>query len=180
MEVPVTDEEIELYSGAPARGHLPVITKMTTQGTAPSRNIIDERVSIENINWEEWSKDIDSVIIQNREHINKVNEPGELLYILETAIKESTEKHGEKKKVSVHNKPYWNPKLTELSNKLRKARRNWMKRNTDTHREELIAAYKEFDEGRKNECQEFLLNKTKNLNAVEAHRSGRSSRRCFQ
>ena len=71
------------------------------------------------------------------------------------------------KKSTVHSKPYWTNNLTVLCKKMREARKAYNKRNTDTNEQNMIRTKEEFDAARKEECEKFILDKTKNLNATE-------------
>ena len=64
-------------------------------------------------------------------------------------------------------KPFWTKQLTELRNKLKNARKMYKKRNTECNLRIMQEAKDEFDAARKEECQNFLLNKTKNLNTAQ-------------
>ena len=72
------------------------------------------------------------------------------------------------KKVTSHSKPYWTPELTILCNRMRKARRAYLMRNTDPRKAIMVETKMQFDEERKKTCDNFILDKTKNLNTAEA------------
>ena len=176
-EVPVTDIEAELFSGAPARGHVPLITCFRGKPTETSN--YTERNSIANINWEKWSSDIEANIQENTEYISSIDDPYELLQYTDRVINEVTKKHGEKKVSTSYSKPYWTRKLSELSNNLRAARKSWLKRNIDPNKDKLVEALNKFEEARKEECQNFILNKTKNLNVVQAQKFWKEFKKLF-
>ena len=50
---------------------------------------------------------------------------------------------------------------------MRKARKDYCKRNTDPNEEKMKQAKEAFDEARKHQCQEFILQKTRNLNSAQ-------------
>ena len=164
----VTDPEVELFTGAPLRGHVPVIVSIscTVAQTQPPR----ERMCIKNMNWEEWSQDIEAAVDDNSQYLNSIEDPKVLLQFINNILNSSTEKHGTKKVITCHSKPYWSKKLSELSKILRSNRKNYTKRNTDRNKDKLLQSKLEFDEERKRACQEFIMKKAHNLNAAESQK----------
>ena len=161
-----TDTSIELFSGAPLRGHVPVIFHLKTSSYETSSTV--EKLSIKNVNWHEWTNDMEkeSESITNLEK----EDPKLLLQYIENILNDTTENHGKKITISCHTKPYWNPELSKLSKQLRIDRKNFSYRNTDRNREKLIQSKENFDQERKKACREFIMEKTRNLNAVESQK----------
>ena len=163
-----TDTNIELFSGAPLRGHVPVIVHLESNSNETSPNI--KKLSIKDVNWNDWSHDIEHAI-ENSNNVRSVNEdPKMLLQFIENILNESTGRHGKIITSSFHSKPYWNAKLSELSKQLRIDRKNFSYRNTDSNKVKFLQSKDAFDQERKTACQEFIMEKTRNLNAVEAHK----------
>ena len=164
----VTDSVVELFSGAPLRGHVPVIVSIGNSAaqTLPAR----ERMCIKNMNWIDWSEEVESAVDGNRQYLSSIEDPQVLLQFIDATLNNATEKYGTKKIVSCHSKPYWTKKLSELSKKLRLDRKNYSKRNTDRNRDKLLQSKLEFDEERKKACQEFIMKKAHNLNAAESQK----------
>ena len=163
-----TDSEVELFSGAPQRGHVPIIVSITNSLSQPVPPT--ERICIKDMNWDNWAEDIEREIENKNHQLMDAEDPQLLLQFIDNILKNATEKHGTKKIVSCHSKPYWNKTLSELSEKLRTDRKNYSMRNTDRNKEKWLQSKFEFDEERKKSCQEFIMKKTRNLNAVESHK----------
>ena len=166
-----TDSEVELFSGAPFRGHVPIIT--TISSNEQQRMPPIKQTSIKGINWNNWSDEVESLVESKSDQITEAKDTGDpykLLSIVDSIINSSTEKHGTKKILCSHSKPYWTKELTELSKKLRIDRKNYTKRNTDRNKEKLENSKIKFDEARKKACQDFIMKKTNNLNAVESQK----------
>ena len=161
-----TDPNVQLYSGAPSMGHVPLIIHFSSEGSASNHAPI-EKLNIDNIDWKKWSKDLDSHIDQNREDLDSMSDPEILNNFLTKAIQTITKQHGEKKIVTPHSKPFWTPELTDLRDQMNKASELYYKRNTDRNEEMLKEAKEAFDDARKKACENFLLDKTKNLNNVQ-------------
>ena len=160
-----TDTEVELWSGAPSRGHVPVIISLQNQNPEPVPTV--KKISVKGIIWSDWANDIEQEI-ENTEYSQE--DPERLLEVIEHLFSSSTEKHGKMKTISSHSKPYWNSRLSLLSNQLRIDRKRFNFRNTDRNREIFLRSKEEFDQERKRACQEFIMNKTRNLNAVESQK----------
>ena len=161
-----TDDIIELYSGAPLRGHVPLLTTLS-ENSRRSETKVEEKLDIDAINWNEWSEEIEKSIIKDSSDVNKLESPKEIWRYIETRITHANTKHGKFKKSTRHSKPYWTQKLTVLSNKMRKAREAYLQRNTDDRKSMMIETKDKFDAERKKACEEFILQKTKSLNAAE-------------
>ena len=66
-----TDEVVELYSGAPLRGHLPLLSNLVIQNMRRDTPVrIQEKLDVDSINWNDWSKEIEEAI-QSREEITQ-------------------------------------------------------------------------------------------------------------
>ena len=175
-----TDTEAELYSGAPFRGHLPLIStfKLNTRTTRQAQ--ATEKICTANICWDSWTSDLEEVFEQNETYLQNLNEPRELRAFIDKKIEYVTLKHGTKKSSSGHSKPYWTSELTTLCNNMRQARKSYCKRNTHSNKARLIEAKEIFDAERKRECQDFLLKKTKNLNSTQAQRFWKEFNKIFR
>ena len=161
-----TDNTAELFSGAPGRGHVPLLTSLV--GCMPTPNKVTEKLDIQSINWEEWSNELENLIQENLQIISRTEDPDELWEIAEKAIVESNSKHAEIKKSSKYSRPYWNDELTRLCNKMKDTRKFYMYRNTDHNKKQMIQAKEDFDNERKKACQDFIIESTKSLNAADS------------
>lgn len=162
-----TDDETYLCSGAPDRGHVPMIIELGSQQQSVKDNIV-QKLNMDSINWEKWSNDLNESLISNIDTIDNADDPEKLWEILHKTITKITSSNAKMKRISRHSKPFWTPRLTQLCNEMRKARKAYQKRNTDDRKAEMNRAKEAFDEARKEECQNFIMNKTKNLNTSEA------------
>ena len=166
MNFCATDTNIQLYSGAPTMGHVPLITKFLSDGSTSKIEAI-EKINLDCIDWKKWSDDLELKIEQNEEYLNSITDPQIINNFLIQEIQEVTNKHGEKKKITSHSKPFWTSELNSLRDKMNEATKRYAMRNTDKNEENLKQAKEDFDEARKLACQNFLLNKTKNLNNIQ-------------
>ena len=84
------------------------------------------------------------------------------------------------KKCSQYSKPYWTSSLSTLSDNLRAARKSYIKRNTDTNLQKLNDAREAFNNERKTACQDFLINKAKQLNSAQAQQFWKEFNKIFK
>ena len=101
-----TDENVELFSGAPIRGHVPLLTQFSADRCVTNRAAI-EKINIDNICWENWSAELDNKLGQCQDYLNTINDPQVLSEFINKTIQSVTNQHGEKKTSSTHSKPYW-------------------------------------------------------------------------
>lgn len=174
-----TDPEVELYSGAPIRGHLPIMTKLDIQNSGqdspPPKTVID----MDTINWNAWTEQIERTLGNQMTHISSLS-PHDQWSVIDSTIHNATITFTQKKRVSIHSKPYWTDKLTIAAKELRCAKKNYMKRNTISNKNVLDEAKERFDTMRKNECQKFILEKTKNLNSLQAQKFWKQFNKLFK
>ena len=163
-----TDEEIELFSGAPLRGHVPLLFSLNIREKKEPAQIV-KKLDLSKIKWDEWTYHIENRI-ESSEILDQENNPCELWNSLDEFITEATESYCPTKNSCRHSKPYWTKKLTELSEKLKIARKNYIKRGTTDNYELLNNAKTEFDDERKNACQNFLINIATQLNSIQAQK----------
>ena len=166
LETCKTDPHVQLFSGAPTMGHVPLITTFTNESHTRNKEVV-EKTNLDKIDWRKWSEDLELQIYQNEDYLKNVTDPQILNEFLSKAIQTTTNKHGEKKIITSHSKPFWTPELTILCDKMKEASKLYSKRNTDRNEENLNQAKEAFDEARKMACQNFILDKTKNLNNVQ-------------
>ena len=173
-----TDDIVELSSGAPFRGHVPLLTSILEPTTRS--NEVKVKLDVEETKWHEWSEELENSITHDDINIWNTDDPNVLWEYLTNKIEMANQKHCKLKKVTCHSKPYWTPQLTVLCNRMRKARRLYMARNTDSRKQEMIDSKQLFDDERKRACDEFILEKTKSLNTADALKFWKRFNRLFK
>ena len=162
-----TDNIIELYSGAPDRGHVPFLTTLNVEGTA-ARNKAIEKINTDKIPWERWTNDLERKLEETNLSSETLKNPETLGKFIDETILSVTLQHAVKKRSSQHSKPFWTPELTRLCDKMRAARSKYRRRNTDANKEDLVTSKEEFDNAKKQECQSFIIGRTSKLNSAQA------------
>ena len=163
----VTDEEVHLFTGSPARGHVPVILELSVTKER-IRSPVIEKLDISKMKWDDWTSHIENSIEVAKEYLTNEENPFGLCNTLNTIINEATREYGVTKKSSHYSKPFWTENLTVLSNKLRALRKHYIKRNTENNLTKLNQAREAFDEEIKLTCQNFLINTASKLNSANA------------
>ena len=172
-----TNTSVELFSGAPARGHVPLITKLVVHDIQNTN--VNVKLDLTTMRWEEWTAFIEKSINDNM--VNWESEDTYRLWNqLNAIITEATDKHCSTKACCKHSKPFWTESLSELYSKLKAARKKYMKRNTQNNLEILRTAKEAFDLERKTTCTEFLINKVKKLNSIQSQNFWREFNKMFK
>ena len=167
IESCVTDNQVELFSGAPARGHVPLITTIKIRSNfTPKTN--KETLDIKKMNWENWKNGVEHKIENNRIFFESEQDPHALWSEFNSILKENTDKYCATKKCCEHSKPYWTESLSHLSKQLLEARKRYTNRNNDNNLKTLNEAREAFDSERKTVCQQFIMNKAASLNAAQS------------
>ena len=162
-----TDEEVELFTGAPQRGHVPL--EITFYSKKPNGIDVIKKLDVSEMPWDSWTEKIEN-LIEEQDHFHEDDNPYTLWNKMNSIIEEATIQNAKFKKSCQHSKPFWNSELAELEKVLRNARKTYIKRNTERNHNKYNQAKENFDIARKEECQKFLIQKTKNLNATQAAR----------
>jgi hypothetical protein len=180
LKNPCTDYYANLYSGAPTRGHVPVLINL--QSSADQSNKSPEvKLDLKTMDWLNWSRDIEIGLQVALIDEMATDTGAEQLWIkIDEVLQHATDENCETKCVSNHSKPYWTKELTELSTELRKALKVYLTRNTDSYLEAFQLAKAKFEDARKQACQQFILNKTRNLNTAQASNFWKEFNRLFK
>ena len=179
IEAPSTDSEVELFSGAPIRGHVPMLCNLAIG--RPKENTKTEKMDISNIDWDTWKDDLDSTLkLKLLEGTTEDNlNPKFVWNCYKSSLDQALEQHGKRKTSSSHDKVFWTPDLTLLSKEHRDTRKSWNKRNTGDNKEKMDDAKQKFDDARRKACKAYLLEKTRDLNTTESHKFWKEFKKLF-
>ena len=161
-----TDNAAVLFSGAPIRGHVPVHTKLTVRD-AVNRTIVTEKVNLDKMNWEKWTYELEAELNPDNINLSEVTDPVQYWSIVKQAIADVTDRNAPKKKTCRYSKPFWTEELSNLAKQYRAAQKAWNRRNTDVNRSTMDAIKEEFDSKRKDQCRQFIMKSTKDLNTSQ-------------
>ena len=93
--------------------------------------------------------------------------------VLNQSINKATKESCKTKVSSIHSNPFWTKELTESSKVLREAKKAYTKRNTLSNKDVMDLAKEKFDEMRKRECQNFILQRTQISMLLRPNSSGK-------
>ena len=156
------DEEIELFSGAPQRGHVPVWTECSL-----SKTYKDFRKTVfdwEKTDWHSFTSYLDFATHDIFPQLVYTDDPQTLWNVAKALLIDAKQKFVPTKTITGHSKPFWNEKLSRLSISLRRARKNFKYRSDFRNGEILEQAKVEFTnalndaKNRHVECQAKTLN----------------------
>ena len=117
-----TDDEIELFSGAPLRGHVPLIAEIDCNRNHV-KPTVKEKLDVSAVNWEQWSEDLEKQLEDDKSEVARYKNPNQLWKYFEGTVEKITEKHSVKKRSCMHSKPYWTADLAVSCKKMREARK---------------------------------------------------------
>ena len=132
-----SDEFAELFTGAPQRGHVPVIMRLERSSTTEKT----KKIWIEKADWVGWTSfvegRIDDLMVVGDDPVFLWNEFKNLLH-------EASLGHIPLKCVSNHSKPFWNSDLTDASNELQFLRKKFKYKSNFENGQKLKAAKERF------------------------------------
>ena len=166
-----TDDEIELFSGAPRMGHVPFIFDLSLDSSENKKinsTTVITKLNIDKINWEKWSSQVEQQIENKIVSFENEGNPDKIWKEVNNIFLQSTKDHGALKKTTKYSKPYWTAELTKLSEELRVARKLFKSRNTDSSLEKLQTAKENFEKQKQIEGKDFILQRTRKLNSAQA------------
>ena len=168
VTLPTTDNLVNLYSGAPLRGHVPVLLSIDTGRKLQQKTVVEVKLNLDSIDWTQWSEEVDDEVLRRGLLSNPEINLVDLNQQFEAVLLDVSERLAEKKRSTKHSRPYWTDRLTPLSLKLKDARLHYQERNTDRNLKAYKDAREIFDTAREEDCKAFILRKTSNINAAQA------------
>ena len=123
------DKDVELFSGAPNRGHIPVTVEFESVSEAITTKT---KPWIEKADWDNWS-----LFLEQNSYSVPSNQADELWIFTKSLIAHASQYFIPSKTVSKHSKPFWNTKLEEASKSLREARRKFKRSSNYSNGEDL-------------------------------------------
>ena len=171
-----TDPFVNLFSGAPFRGHVPVILDYELKPKIV-KSVVKEKIDICSIPWERWTQEME---YSCNWAICQVWDNPELLwkFFKDNAV-EITQRYALTKKSTVHSKPFWTNELSLLAKEMKQCNKHYQYRNTDTNYLKLKDAIFKFNEARKEACKQFLFKQAQSLNHHKADEFWKNFNRIF-
>ena len=129
------EKDTELFSGAPRRGHYPILQRMDIQANAMNSSIPIKREDWKNGNWKDWIEEVEANCWAHQ--LQQETDGQHMWKSFLNIIKTANQRHIPMKIISVHSKPYWNSELSDLSKQISDARDKFKMRATPRNRSTL-------------------------------------------
>ena len=183
----IDDSDIhELFTGAPIRGHLPVIQHLVYTGpasvTSKSTGGVSRAFNYECANWTDWSSHIDTILSTFLSHCDQENSgrnPTKLYDVLINAINDASNLFIPSKQMCRHSKPYWSENLSQLSNRLRDCQDLYQFKSTTPNKKAFEKSKEDFKEALVKEKNNWIHKKLEKLNTKECMIFWKQYRRLF-
>lgn len=170
---------VNLHSGAPLRGHVPVTLDLMISHKPDKQ--ATKKFDLKTMDWFNWTRDIELKL--NPSNVDNLSGDGKEAILweeIESTINKATQENCVLKTVTQHSKPYWTDELTELAERLTEDLKAYLTRNTDTTLDTYRASKLAFEEARKLACQNFIIKKTQSLNRAQTNRFWKDFNRLFK
>ena len=123
-----TDTEIELFTGYPNRGQIPVHVNFEIPTRSNNR---ETKVHLENEDWDRWREALEEETSEWTDPANPIyNNPDETWLTVSNLLEEVNQQCIPTKICSVYSKSLWNTHLTNLSNSLRQLQKRFKRTST--------------------------------------------------
>ena len=116
----MTDNTIELFTGAPNRGHFPITWESLVSNSAKKQVEWD----LNTINWEYCCQTLDEMSLTMLGDIEILDDPFEIWLSIKDLLKQCMIDFIDTKVITRHSKPYWNECLSSLSKALRQVKKS--------------------------------------------------------
>ena len=158
------DKSTELFTGAPRRGHYPVLHNIQVKGM--TENTREVKTDWKAADWDSWNEQVETAL--NHWISQHPESSGEVLWkTLLAIVKQATKDHIPTKLVSIHSQPFWNHTLSDVSKTAQEARSNFQNRSTPHNREELDTALKNFREMLIDAKNSWIRKRTESINVKD-------------
>ena len=173
------DDCTELFTGAPTRGHLPILHQFKCPANANKVNL-HPHWDLDNTNWKEWRTCLNNNMLRKISSVlHTYTEPARLWSDFVTVILDVNKQCIPIKKVCTHSKPFWNSLLTDLSIKLQVAQNNMKKSFTPSNVNIHDQAKEEFSRALIVEKNKWIHRQLEHLNVPDSVRFWKNYKRIF-
>ena len=124
-----TDDELEMFTGGPRWGHIPVLSTIDMQ---PPKKLFQEKFDLSSVDWDDWKTKLEAKAEMALPHMGLQNAK-KAWETTERILKDVQSDTMRTKRSCMHSKPFWCEELTEASECLRKTHRNYRMRSRPTN-----------------------------------------------
>ena len=176
IESQYVDEEPELFSGAPARGHIPVWTIMTI---SHDHQKVRESSAWSKGNWTQFTEVLETKSAKLLPEIARLKDPLLIWGKIRDNLIQTKKETIPTVKISNHSKPYWTAKLSDLSRALREAKKKFKQRSTFFNGDLLDQAKETFKSALEEAKNLYLQEKANELNQINGDDFWKKFKRTF-
>ena len=171
------EKDCELFTGAPARGHYPVLQSIDVNS---AKKVVKTKVfDWKSADWKSWQEDVETRIMQ-QDLNQEADRNGDMLWQnFLNIIQEANFKHVPQKVVSVHSKPFWNEQLSVLLKKFLEAKDSYKKRSTPVNKEKMVHHKDLFKKGLINAKNKWIKDKVEACNLKNSTQFWKRYKRIF-
>ena len=112
------DYDVELFTGAPRRGHVPVLLDVSP---LEYFKVVNSRLWLEKVDWTSWASTLEDL----SKDVLEIDDFNEIWSRIKQSINEASYKIIPTKKSCHHSKPFWNADLSAASKEVRKCRKQF-------------------------------------------------------
>ena len=172
------DEEVELFTGAPARGHIPVWSRIHISNgntNQQGRIIFDWK----NVSWGDFEYLMDELTYAKLPFLANVDDPNQLWLVAKDILLAAKDMAVPTKFVCQHSKPFWTKELTKLSAALREERKRYKNRSDFYNGERLRMAKENFNTALDNAKNSYIENQAQSLNNSDGQKLWDNIKTCL-
>ena len=173
------DREISLRTGAPGRGHWPVISQLDLEMKKKHRNKVSEVFDWKGTDWNVWQTVLDQQIDLNTT-ITESEDPFEVFEEILKEINTSKDITVPKKTISDFSKPYWDDELSVKSRRLRLAMKEFNRWSTIENKMVLDELRDDFNTSISKAINEWSEKNSANLNTRDQEIFWKAYRKNFK
>ena len=157
----------ELLTGVPGRGHYPVKTILKVNGRSKVNNVKKTVYDLKSANWATWASVLDASIASRSTEFDELSTPESIDDLLRNCIESAKKQVMQTKVLCTHSKPYWTPELSQLSKRVRMARKSFKANNSLVNKQVLEECKAEFTDKLNNAINTWTQKASSNLNTKE-------------
>ena len=161
-----TDNDAELLTGYPSRGHVPVYAKFVLPSSYSTESVT--KFKLDDVNWKKWPN-------SSEDKLRDMSFPDNPIFkdriaawnYLKEAINDVYRECIPTKSITKHNKPFWNDQLTQLINEVRSLGKTYKRTSTPQNHEALLKARARFKEELSTAASKWSLRKLEEVNQAK-------------
>ena len=158
-----TDSTIELFTGAPRRGHIPIWTTLEINGGPLKSRVI---TAWSEADWLSFGDSLETTLSNISPQLLTSHNPITIWNRLKCAMLDTKAKTVPSKQVSNFSKPYWNSELSQMSKEVRNARKAFKYRSDFRNGELLEKAKDAFSLSLAEAKNAYIAKRTDQLNGA--------------